>query len=332
MRKTWLTIILVAFAAIAALPSAGFARNRMYHPTLGQFLQRDPVGTQLESPATLARNVSDPRFTQRDPTAQYYDGMNLYLYAGSDPVDYADPWGLWKIKRKGNSKAGAEAEKDDTVEKLAKAIGLTPGEFQKWLTMTGPQIKLDNGTTKDLTTLALSDVICPGEKVDIPNTILAVWAGWEGLGQDLGKFWVMWGKDVGDLKGKGFAVVEKSNEKAASVLGDFRTRTGDRTLHGFLFWGHGGKTALTTKESENSTGNLDYWLRYSDVRAAAAYRLAFAMVYACEGNSAFDAKTGIVSPNGTGWGGKGTIAPWPFHLTGPTVDRLLPAGAQGTNP
>jgi len=43
-------------------------RNRMYHATLGRWLQRDPLG--------------------------YVDGMSLYEYCGSRPVTGSDPWGL----------------------------------------------------------------------------------------------------------------------------------------------------------------------------------------------------------------------------------------------
>jgi RHS repeat-associated protein len=45
-------------------------RNRAYSPELGRFLQRDPAG--------------------------YADGMNLYAYAGNNPLLFSDPYGLYR--------------------------------------------------------------------------------------------------------------------------------------------------------------------------------------------------------------------------------------------
>jgi hypothetical protein len=65
MKRTRLFAVLVGVAVIASFASDASARYRMYNPATGAFMQRDPLGTPLGP--SLARNVSDSRFTQRDP-------------------------------------------------------------------------------------------------------------------------------------------------------------------------------------------------------------------------------------------------------------------------
>jgi len=84
MRHFYLFIAAVTAFAIAALTQPAQA---MYHPTMGRFLQRDPIG--------------------------YSDGMNLYEYVKSTPCDATDAygekavkgneWGDWEVVQESHS-------------------------------------------------------------------------------------------------------------------------------------------------------------------------------------------------------------------------------------
>ncbi|NLX21638.1 MAG: hypothetical protein GXY55_08185, partial [Phycisphaerae bacterium] len=83
----------------AATPTATglyYNRNRWYAPHLGRFLQRDPNETGLLRGFRLAFNGYRPTVTTGvfAPRDHYADGLNLYAYVRSQPVQYSDPQGL----------------------------------------------------------------------------------------------------------------------------------------------------------------------------------------------------------------------------------------------
>ena len=74
-----------------------YNRNRWYAPHLGRFLQRDPNETAMLVLDTLARNgqLAAGLLNAFDAVSHFGSGMNLYGYAGGNPITGADPLGLY---------------------------------------------------------------------------------------------------------------------------------------------------------------------------------------------------------------------------------------------
>ena len=86
--KTLAVLVGLAVIAIASSDASAYL-----HPRLGRFLSRDP-GPGGPMRVGAARPPAVRRFAQRDPIGQYADGMNLYQYVRSKPIDSRDPMGL----------------------------------------------------------------------------------------------------------------------------------------------------------------------------------------------------------------------------------------------
>jgi len=76
-----------------------YNRNRWYSPALGRFISRDPNETAMPIIAAMAINaraflVLSEAF---DAQGHYADGMNLYRYLGSNPINRRDPAGAFLL-------------------------------------------------------------------------------------------------------------------------------------------------------------------------------------------------------------------------------------------
>jgi hypothetical protein len=337
MKRTHLIAVLAGIVAVAVFAADASA---MYHPTLGRFTSRDPgPGGAMRGGA--AGPASAGAFIPRDPTGNnhYGDGMNLYQYVGSNPIVRADPSGLkWQIDRDGlHMKARAIPERGDTVAGLATEIGLSPTDAIKWITWeptdsyllhNGKLLKKGGTGYK-----TVNDPMTGCEWFEVPNTVLAYWAGdFAGLG----RFWVRWQQDVATLRARGFVVDEQKGWTGARWETELIEMTKYKDLHGVFFWGHGvigrgiipwwDTFGLITNPKSGWVGlDLGGGEQTTYARWRPEYQLGLGILWACGTDpTAKPFFSGIFK------GFSGVGVPHGSHLYGPSVAELLPPGSQGT--
>lgn len=95
MKRAQIIVVLVSIAFASILPAKAFA---MYNPTLGRFMQRDPIAeTATGSASGLGRDggsvMRDPAIASPSDRGGYPDGLNIYQYVRSAPTSFVDPSG-----------------------------------------------------------------------------------------------------------------------------------------------------------------------------------------------------------------------------------------------
>ena len=255
-----------------------------------------------------------------------------------------DPTGLeWIVKRDGGAKAEAiPSDPDiDTVDDLARLIGLDAREAENWLTITGDSV------SPILPIRDSSDPIGWGycgrpPRYFVPNTVLAVWLGDLGA---IGRVAVHWGLNIQYLEQRGFKVEQRIQfensesgfDDSAAFLHRVSAVSAAKELHGFFGWGHG------YTDGSGFTGH-GIVIDYEEFSKRLHYKMGAALINACYSNrgdarvllvstspsAVFGGHLGILDPSSTGVGGiwEGKPFEWvsyPIHWW-----HILRPGAQGT--
>jgi hypothetical protein len=281
-------------------------RARWYDSNTGRWISKDPLGLEPDS--------------------------NPDRYLANAPTNGVDPSGLWSVKRGKGKTAVAIAERGrDTIKKLGEVIGLGTEEWEwrKWLRLPSnktPQgygrIRVKAGGQERLVLLhqlKLRDVIKPGQRVEIPNTIYYLWGG---DGGRFGRAYVWFHLQEDYLRNLGFNVqvyIAKDGEDQTNTVRDqIALLSGSRQLQGLYVYGHGNETAFGTDDDRLS-------VNYLDLKKRLAYGMGFVMMNVCDG---YEGKVLVSSSsNAKFFGGPTFLIP---RINSKSAWSLIDPGEQGT--
>jgi hypothetical protein len=287
MRTRIATLLgtLVLLMAVADLQA-------FYNPGTGRWINRDPIDERGFTWLALVAQTAVADDEVSTETARL-GGDNLYVFVGNDAIRLVDLLGLrWKVDRQGGARAPATPEAGDTVADLASLIGLNPAEYRSWLTPASGTVIPSSANQR----------LSACDKFEIPNTVVAYWAG--DLG-GVGRWWVRWNSSVRYLGQRGFSVDEDrhqaGNNMALHTL--LVSKDGAKELHGLYFWGHGNTQFLASRGG-------DALIEYATLNLR--YKMGLGLVFACDSNSGQGAF--VSGTSGSIWRGfTGVLVPWPFR-------------------
>jgi hypothetical protein len=123
----------------------------MYNPSLGRFIQTDPMGLQTEGEKLSAGQKALFSPGGSAPEAFGSSEMNLFRYCGDDPVDRSDPLGLAPvvIDEEADKLSRQAAQRSMDMSRANSGfLGLFPHEYATSVVQDAQGIRL-SGTTTD---------------------------------------------------------------------------------------------------------------------------------------------------------------------------------------
>jgi RHS repeat-associated protein len=275
--------------------------------------------TGLQNNLNRWYDLSTGRWISEDPIGFDAGDRNLYRYVQNSAITNTDPVGLWLVDRNGRRRADAISQAGDTISDLAALIGFRVSDYGRWITWSGQRQIMGKGKTS-VKAITPTDKWCPGERIEVPNTMLAAWFGdltW------IGRTWMDFSRDVGSLRDLGFSVVEFNNDSysrserarsEAEFLDRVQGLAGAKELHGLYEMGHGDLSGFGSN-GEWSRGP-DAWIEFEHLRGPAGiggtYRLAAAILRSCFSNN--HAARWLVSGNNSIFWGAGFYIPVPYNI------------------
>lgn len=135
---------------------------------------------------------------------------------------------------------------------------------------------------------------------DIPNTLLAIWAGFgSGPFEAISKATVHWDDFIAALKAKGLMVIQRDDLNPATMGALVRKMTKDRELFGVYLWAHGTFDGIMLGRKE---------FTYTRWRSDEKYHLGLGLLFACFSETA---KEKVFSKNALFRGAHGILSPFP---------------------